>query len=436
MSGFARRFANAVEVQAAVDASQDAQNAALAAVGGSALVGFQATNAGAVARTEKAKHQESISVLDFIPVAEHAAILAFTSTYDAGPAFTAAIASLPLTGGKLAVPRGGYLIATAITTASRVTMIGEGVSETGAGNLGATVLYKAATMTGAMLTVSRANSALIGIEFRGNAGNTGDGVVIAAGRCTVRDCATYTMGNDGLRIGTDAGVNANLGFLENHHSKGNGRDGVRFSDKIAPTAPDACAWTVVNPDFQGNGGSGLLFDNAALNTCVGGAFQSNTYAGIRFTPNARYNTITGGDPEANTFKDVVFDAGSHENSLIWPSVTDSTVLDNGLRNVVLIPTATGGRLTGLQNIQFCRPSANSIRADQVGGYLNFFVNGDAATDANAVLQLSATAVRIGTAAATDIGFGVTPVVKKTAAAVTQTVAGIIAELVRLGLCKP
>lgn len=65
--------------------------AELAASGGSALVGFLQAGTGAVARTQQDKDRDTVSVLDFIPVAEHAAILAGTSTYNATAAVQAAI---------------------------------------------------------------------------------------------------------------------------------------------------------------------------------------------------------------------------------------------------------------------------------------------------------------------------------------------------------
>ncbi len=65
----------------------------LAASTGATLVGTVASGTGAVTRTAQAKIRDTVSVLDFIPVAEHAAILAGTSTYDATADLQAAIAA-------------------------------------------------------------------------------------------------------------------------------------------------------------------------------------------------------------------------------------------------------------------------------------------------------------------------------------------------------
>lgn len=79
---------------------------------GDALIGFkQATPisaiANAVARTVHDKLAEVVSVWDFIPTTEIAAIVAGTSTYDCTAAFNSAVAS----GKKVTVPNGTYLVA-------------------------------------------------------------------------------------------------------------------------------------------------------------------------------------------------------------------------------------------------------------------------------------------------------------------------------------
>jgi hypothetical protein len=55
----------------------------LAAPTGAAMVGFLQAGTGAVSRTVQKKSEESLSILDFIAQAQHAAIIAGTSTYDA-----------------------------------------------------------------------------------------------------------------------------------------------------------------------------------------------------------------------------------------------------------------------------------------------------------------------------------------------------------------
>lgn len=116
------------------DADAAAQRTTLAAVGtadlaastGATLVGTVASGAGAVTRTAQAKMRDTVSVFDFIPVAEHAAILAGTSTYDATTAINAAHAAAL----RVIYPGSGVdakYNATAISMPFGGSMIGDGV---------------------------------------------------------------------------------------------------------------------------------------------------------------------------------------------------------------------------------------------------------------------------------------------------------------------
>lgn len=94
---------------------------------GSVIVGFIQTGVGAVARFIQDKLRETVSVLDFIPVAEHAAILAKTSMYDATTAFEAAFA----TGKAVHVPAGEYILDRCdIPSVKGFTLKGDGHTQT------------------------------------------------------------------------------------------------------------------------------------------------------------------------------------------------------------------------------------------------------------------------------------------------------------------
>jgi hypothetical protein len=88
-------------------------------------VGFIASGLGAVQRTMQGKMRDTISVLDFIPVAEHAAILAGTSTYDATAAINAAHAAAATVHYPGSYAKARYN-ATAITMPFAGGMIGDG----------------------------------------------------------------------------------------------------------------------------------------------------------------------------------------------------------------------------------------------------------------------------------------------------------------------
>lgn len=82
----------------------------LASASGAGMVGFQQAGAGAVVRPLQDKMRERISVLDFIPVEEHAAIRDYTSTFDCTQYIQKAIDQCMYLGrvGNLHVPSGLY----------------------------------------------------------------------------------------------------------------------------------------------------------------------------------------------------------------------------------------------------------------------------------------------------------------------------------------
>lgn len=100
------------------DADAAAQRTTLAAVGtaelaastGAALVGTVATGGSAVTRTAQAKLRDFVSVFDYIPVAEQAAIIAGTSTYNATTAINACLAAHK----NVWVPAGIYSISSPV----------------------------------------------------------------------------------------------------------------------------------------------------------------------------------------------------------------------------------------------------------------------------------------------------------------------------------
>lgn len=89
--------------------------AALALASGAGLVGWVNGMTGGVTRTVLARLRDRVSVLDFIPVAEHAAILARTSTTDLAAYVQAAEDALEAAGGgELFWPAGRYDLATVV----------------------------------------------------------------------------------------------------------------------------------------------------------------------------------------------------------------------------------------------------------------------------------------------------------------------------------
>jgi hypothetical protein len=71
------------------------------------LVTFIQAGTGAVTRTAQSKMRDVVSVFDFMTEAQKTNVLSGAFSFDASPAFTAAVSSLPATGGTVIVPDGG-----------------------------------------------------------------------------------------------------------------------------------------------------------------------------------------------------------------------------------------------------------------------------------------------------------------------------------------
>jgi hypothetical protein len=90
---------------------------------------FIQDDAAAEERTVQGKLRDTVSVLDFIPPAEHAAILARTSTYDCTADLRAACLFFDGDGGTVHVPRGKYYTLTGlIALEDNVRLVGDGVA--------------------------------------------------------------------------------------------------------------------------------------------------------------------------------------------------------------------------------------------------------------------------------------------------------------------
>jgi hypothetical protein len=100
--------------------------------GGSSLLGFIQSGTGAVSRTVQGRLRDWVSVLDFIPVAEHAAIIARSSTTDVSTYIQAAIDAIETAGGgTVFFPIGTYRIDTGLVVAENyVSLVGAGPNAT------------------------------------------------------------------------------------------------------------------------------------------------------------------------------------------------------------------------------------------------------------------------------------------------------------------
>lgn len=113
LSGLPGEIAQSAVTNLVTDLAAKAVTADLAASTGAALVGALQTGTGAVARTVQAKLRDTLSVFDFIPVAEHAAIQDGTTTTDVTAYITLALTYAQTTAFQektLVFPAGTYRV--------------------------------------------------------------------------------------------------------------------------------------------------------------------------------------------------------------------------------------------------------------------------------------------------------------------------------------
>lgn len=291
------------------------------AVTDAANVTTKASGIGAVSEDVQSVLRHTVFVTGYMSAADRAAIASGTTT-NIDTAIASAHAALPSTGGEIVFPpfAGAYKLTAAPTFTKRTVLRGMGDTAVTASGTGSTRIIKDAAATAAILSLAVDGSAVQALEVVGEVGNTGDGIEIKAGRCSLRDVASYSMGGVGIRVGTSGGTeNCNLWFMERVKAKSNGSHGIQIHDGSGSS--DVNAGTMLHPDVQANSGDGINFGNANLNTVVGGAVQSNTGAGIRLGASAKWNTITGTDIEGNAASsDLITTSGGSGNTVIAPSL--------------------------------------------------------------------------------------------------------------------
>lgn len=289
------------------------------ATDGGGMVGHSASQSYGTATSGKAINARGISITDHPYNADPTGVASAVS------AITAAIAALTDGGELIAI--GEFLLDSTVTIDKPITLRGSGTSNLNNVASG-TVFKKAAAMTTEAFLVTANGAKLSNFIVQGIAGNTGNGVNVQANRVTLEDLCTYGCGGDGVRIGTDAGVNANLWNIRNLRSKSNTGHGLHISDKVSPTGADANGGTLVHADLQSNGDAGCRLGNAQLNTFVGLVCQSNTGRGLSLGAGADHNTFVGGDFESNTADEIGIEAGASANKFFGGTVT-GTLTDNG-----------------------------------------------------------------------------------------------------------
>jgi hypothetical protein len=389
----------------------------------SSVLSFLQAGVGAVVRSVLAKLRERVSLEDFGGIGDSNG----TTGTDNAAAFAAAIAALPASGGRIEVGTGRFLVASPIVLPSpgHYEIVGKGSSEA-SNNPSATEIIKAATMTSAAIVVNGPHSRLHGFNLRGVAGNTGDGIQISANGVHAERVSVFGAGQDGWRIGTDAGVNANSFCLQNCRGSSNGRFGYFLSDKVFPTLPDANAGLLVNCVGQSNTNDGIRFGNSGFNEIVGGTWESNGGCGARFLQGSKFNSIAAGDFEANLGTAQI----SVEAGAVWTKVFnqsgyyESAIADAGTATQILMPSSSnaGWVHTGVFRIYMGHDGGgNDIIAGSAAGgagsYGRLLYGPDATDDAHAHVLWGSAGLRLGQQlAGVKMGlFGVNPVLRPTTA---------------------
>lgn len=232
---------------------------------------FLQSGTGAVPRTMQDKARDSVSILDFIPPSEHAAIRAGTSDYDCSAALENAIAATGVNsnlfyigGPRILFPPGRYYFASTIQLKRTVILEGYGSGLPGgdttklefAPDTGGIIVHRYNTINDTVESpASRGGDASIirGMLLSGS-GTTGHGIWLRA-RAKLEDIRIDGFGENGLNIVAGAGAGGSV--------EGNANNWY------------ACIMRITNC-----GGHGMYVDGADVNAGVA--------IGIDATSNGRY----------------------------------------------------------------------------------------------------------------------------------------------------
>jgi hypothetical protein len=315
----------------------------LSSSSGAAAVGTAASGTGAVTRTVEAKLRDTVSAFDYIPVAEHAAIVAGTSTYNASADVQKAID----TGKTVEFPEGFYQVVglTMSTNGQRLVA------------LGYVNLQKRAN--GVILTASANNIELNGITFRGDSGTptfTGDNISLTGDAPRIINCGSmWAYGRALKATGNNAVVQGSNPIWQTADATGTG-----FDIEIGVSGT-ATLYHYLQDVYTSQATGGILLTDTGSHAIVGGQF-------------GKYSILSGTSPAG-------VNAGTTVGSRIIGTVQIG--LSNGLFSAVAFSSITLTCLSGTSGISIDRSNtfasgatvvnngnaSNVIQLDgAVGGY--------------------------------------------------------------------
>ena len=323
---------------------------------GSSRVGFIQSGSGAVSRTAEDKLRERVSILDFIPVSEHAAIRAGTSTYDCSAALQSAIASVTSggwfypAGTGIYFPPGNYYFASTIALKKRVRLYGDGSGQPSGeqviltfpeGTVGI-IVHRYNTIgigVESPATTGADGSIIEGLKLQGGGGTAAHGIWLRA-RATL--CRVQIDGFSGSGIAVIAGSGA--GGVNEGNANGWRIDGARITNcgqhGIYTIGADSNAGLCIGADIANCGGNGIL-DSSFL----GNTYVAPQTAGCVGAPYKTTNVNA-----SNVFLNPYSEVGQPQSSVIAPSMVmwGSGTTNSG--NGVSVASTNIGRLLAQQGI--------------------------------------------------------------------------------------
>jgi hypothetical protein len=296
---------------------------------GSALVGFLQAGAGARARNSQDKMRDFVCILDFIPVAEHAAIAARTSTYDCYADIMEAINSVTYTltseyvaGPAIYFPPGKYKCNSTLDLKKSVRLFGDasGLPYSPYSMLSfpaavhGIVVNRNNTTSGGIDSpaTSAADATIIdGLVIEGvNSGAVAHGVWLRA-RALIRNCNILRFSGNGINVVATAGSggattegNANNFRIEGGRVELCGKSGL-FVD-----GADANAGYVIGLDCSDNGEWGI-WDSS---------FLGNTYLACHTAGNVLGPYKSDNANARNLFLNCYSESGQPASSLLHPAM--------------------------------------------------------------------------------------------------------------------
>jgi len=301
---------------------------------------FVQAGTGAVARTVQARMRDTVSAFDFIPVAEHAAIAAGSSTYNATSAIQAAIN----TGKTVEFPEGTYQVV-------GLTMSTNGQRLVALGNVN---LQKRAN--GVILSSSANNIELNGITFRGDASSptfTGDNVVLTGSAPRVINCGSmWAYGRALKATGNNVVLSGSNPIWQTTDATGSGYDielGVSGTGTLYQQIEDYySSQTTGGILFTDTGSAAMRGGQCGKITVAAGTSPAGSnggiFTGVRITGNVTAG-LSNGVFTGNQFSNVTFTVGAGTSGLVYVGNLEASgfsMVNSGTANQYILRHDTSG----------------------------------------------------------------------------------------------